>query len=103
MKIGISFPTRFNWSSSLGPLQDRPGHSGYWGNYSCFLLRSLLTIVLVGYDTDGMGFKELLDMVEDFGATPILGVFDGYSASDESIPNTSMLDKYIQDAVNELE
>jgi alpha-L-arabinofuranosidase len=50
-----------------------------------------------------MGFKELLDMVEDFGATPILGVFDGYSASDESIPNTSMLDKYIQDAVNELE
>ena len=42
-------------------------------------------------------------MVEDFGATPILGVYDGYAASDESIPDTSQLDKYIQSAVDELE
>jgi hypothetical protein len=26
---------------------------------------------------------ELLDMVEDFGATPNLGVYDGYAADDE--------------------
>jgi hypothetical protein len=57
----------------------------------------------VGYDTDGMGLYELLTMVEDLGATPILGVFDGYAANDESIANTSQLDKYITDAVNELQ
>ncbi len=46
---------------------------------------------------------ELLDMCEDFGATPILGVYDGYAADDESIPNTHQLDKYIESAVNELQ
>ena len=58
---------------------------------------------IVGYQTEGLGLKELLDMVEDFGATPVLGVYDAYAASDESIPNTSQLDKYIQSAIDELE
>ncbi|KAI0090435.1 glycoside hydrolase superfamily [Irpex rosettiformis] len=82
-----SIPQRFNWTLSLGPLQDRPGRAGYW----------------VGYQTEGLGLKELLDMIEDFGATPVLGIYDGYAASDESIPNTSQLDKYIQSAVDELD
>ena len=102
-KTGMSIPTRYNWSSTLGPLQNRPGHPGFWGNCSLLISHFLLILPLVGYDTDGLGLKELLDMIEDFDATPILGVFDGYTAADESIPNTTMLDKYIQDAVNELE
>jgi hypothetical protein len=64
---------------------------------------TLVIFQSVGYDTDGLGLKELLDMIEDFGATPILGVFDGYAASDESVPDTAMLEKYIQSAVDELE
>ena len=42
-------------------------------------------------------------MCEDFGASPVLGVYDAYAADDESIPNTSQLDKYIESAVNELQ
>lgn len=42
-------------------------------------------------------------MCEDFGASPVLGIYDGYAADDESIPNTNQLDKYIQSAVDELE
>jgi len=30
-----------------------------------------------------LGIKELLDMVEDFGATPVLGIYVGYAADDE--------------------
>ena len=68
-------------------MEKRPGRVGYW----------------VGYQTEGLGLKELLDMCEDFGATPILGVYDGYAADDESVPNTHQLDKYIQSAVDELQ
>ncbi|KIJ50940.1 glycoside hydrolase family 51 protein [Sphaerobolus stellatus SS14] len=84
---GSTIPNRYNWSATLGALEDRPGRPGYW----------------VGYETEGMGLKELLDMVEDFGASAVLGVYDGYAADDESLPNTSILDKYIDDAVNELQ
>ncbi|KAK7681480.1 hypothetical protein QCA50_015572 [Cerrena zonata] len=83
---GGDISSRFNWTLSLGPLEKRPGRVGYW----------------VGYQTEGLGLKELLDMCEDFGATPILGVYDGYAADDESVPNTHQLDKYIQSAVDEL-
>jgi hypothetical protein len=51
----------------------------------------------------GLGLKEELDMIEDMNATAVLGIYDGYAANDESVPNTSQLDKYIQDAVNELQ
>ena len=57
----------------------------------------------VGYQTEGLGLKELLDMCEDFGASPVLGVFDAYASDDESLPNNTQLDKYIESAVNELQ
>ncbi|TDL22716.1 glycoside hydrolase [Rickenella mellea] len=83
---GGDISSRYNWTLTLGALQNRPGRVGYW----------------VGYQTEGLGLMELLDMIEDFGATPVLGVYDGYAADDESIPNTTQLDKYIESAVNEL-
>ena len=46
---------------------------------------------------------ELLDMCEDFGASPVLGVYDAYAADDESVPNTGQLDRFLQSAVDELE
>ena len=28
---GSTIPNRFNWSATLGALEDRPGRPGYWG------------------------------------------------------------------------
>nr|APY26399.1 alpha-L-arabinofuranosidase [Auricularia auricula-judae] len=83
---GTTIEHRYNWSSTLGALEDRPGRVGLW----------------VGYQTEGLGLKELLDMCEDLGASAILGVYAAYASDDESVPNTSQLDKYIESAVNEL-
>ncbi|EJD39848.1 glycoside hydrolase [Auricularia subglabra TFB-10046 SS5] len=83
---GNTIAHRYNWSATLGALEDRPGRVGLW----------------VGYQTEGLGLKELLDMCEDFGASAILGVYAAYASDDESIPNTSQLDRYIESVVNEL-
>lgn len=53
--------------------------------------------------TSGFGLFEMLQMVEDFNASTVLGIYDGYSASDESIPDTDQLDFFIQDSINELQ
>ncbi|KZW04424.1 glycoside hydrolase [Exidia glandulosa HHB12029] len=83
---GSTIANGYNWTATLGALESRPGRLGYW----------------VGYQTEGLGLKELLDMCEDFNASAILGVYAAYSASDQSVPNTPQLDKYIESAVNEL-
>jgi len=83
---GSDLQTRYNWSNTLGPLIDRPGRQGYW----------------VGYQTEGLGLMELLDMTEDMGATAVLGIYDAYAADDESVPNNFQLNQYVEDAVNEL-
>ena len=57
----------------------------------------------MGYQTEGLGIKELLDMCEDIGASPILGIWVGYADDNESIPNNNQMDKYIQSALYELE
>lgn len=84
---GNDIAGRFNWTHTLGPLEKRPGRMGYW----------------TGYQTEGLGLKELLDMCEDLGASPVMGVWDGYAADDESVPNTHQLDKYIESAIDQLQ
>ena len=61
----IPYATRFEWSNTIGPVQDRPGHyNSAWGYWS----------------TDGMGLDEYLQMAEEVGASPILAVYRGLHA-----------------------
>lgn len=83
---GNTIATRFEWSDTVGPIEDRPGHDntawGYWSQ-------------------DGMGLLEYLEMAEEAGARPLLAVYAGYSLDGEVVPQ-SQLSTYVQDAVNEI-
>ena len=84
---GNSIATRFDWKKTLGPLTQRPGHSGPWGYRS----------------TDGMGLLEFLLWCEDMGSEPVLAVYAGYSLRGDYIKPGSDLEPYIQDAIDEIE
>jgi alpha-L-arabinofuranosidase len=47
------------WKKTIGPVWERPGHDnsawGYWSD-------------------DGLGLLEYLQLAEDLGATPVIGV-----------------------------
>ncbi|KAF7347268.1 Glycoside hydrolase [Mycena venus] len=90
---GGSFDTRWKWNATIGPLEDRPGRVADWGYPN----------------TDGLGLLEYLNWVEDLGAEPILGVWDGISIANYSdlgtwpvVPEAD-LQPYIDDVLNELE
>ncbi|KAJ7222879.1 glycoside hydrolase [Mycena haematopus] len=90
---GGTFDTRWKWNATLGPLEDRPGRVGDWGYPN----------------TDGLGLLEYLNWVEDLGAEPILGVWDGISIANYSdlttwpvVPEAD-LQPYIDDVLNEIE
>ncbi|KAJ7665650.1 glycoside hydrolase [Mycena rosella] len=90
---GASFETRWKWNATLGPLENRPGRVGDWGYPN----------------TDGLGLLEYLNWVEDLGAEPILGVWDGISIANYSDLSTwpvvpeADLQPYIDDVLNEIE
>ncbi len=83
---GNTFATRFEWSDTIGPVQNRPGHyNSAWGYWS----------------TDGMGLDEYLQMAEEVGAAPILAVYAGYTLNGTSDTGTTLAND-VTDAVNEL-
>jgi alpha-L-arabinofuranosidase len=83
---GNTYATRFEWSNTIGPVQDRPGHyNSAWGYWS----------------TDGMGLDEYLQMAEEVGASPILAVYAGYTLNGSSDTGTTLAND-VTDAVNEL-
>ncbi len=83
---GNTYATRFEWSNTIGPVQDRPGHyNSAWGYWS----------------TDGMGLDEYLQMAEEVGASPILAVYAGYTLNGTSDTGTTLTND-VTDAVNEL-
>ncbi|MFT3789433.1 MAG: carbohydrate binding domain-containing protein [Tepidisphaeraceae bacterium] len=82
---GNDYANRFNWSKTIGPIENRPGHMNPWGYWS----------------TDGMGLDEYLQMAELVGARPILGVFAGYTLNGTSSTG-AQLTADVQDAINEL-
>ncbi|KAJ7194659.1 glycoside hydrolase [Mycena pura] len=90
---GSSFATRWKWNETIGPLETRPGRVGDWGYPN----------------TDGLGLLEYLNWVEDLGAEPILGVWDGISIANYSDLSTwpvvpeADLQPYVDDVLNELE
>ncbi len=83
---GSTFATRFQWASTIGPVQNRPGHyNSAWGYWS----------------TDGMGLDEYLQMAEEVGAAPILAVYAGYTLNGTSDTGATLAAD-VTDAVNEL-
>jgi len=81
-----SYEEAFRWKTTLGKIEDRPGHYnqnwGYWVS-------------------DGMGYDEFLQLCEDIGAAPMFVVNVGLG-HEYQIPLDS-LDWYIQDALDAIE
>jgi alpha-L-arabinofuranosidase len=83
---GTTIDTRFVWSSTVGPIEDRPGHfNSAWGYWS----------------QDGMGLLEYLEMAEETGARPLLAVWAGYTLNGTVVPQ-DQLAPYVTEAVNEI-
>jgi alpha-N-arabinofuranosidase len=77
----------FPWKTTLGILENRPGHKGSWGYRA----------------SDGLGFLEFLEWTEDMGAEPVLAVYAGYSLSGDHVDAGPLLKTYVDDALNEIE
>lgn len=84
---GNTIAERFDWKKTVGPLIDRPGHPSPWGYRS----------------TDGLGLLEFLEWCEDMKAEPVLAVFAGYALDGEVVPAGPGLDRFVRDALDEIE
>lgn len=82
---GNNLAQHYNWSNTIGPLKNRPGRQGTWA----------------GWDTDGYGLHEMFNLQEKLGASPILGVFAGYTLDQSSVPE-NQLQPYIDTAIAEI-
>ncbi len=77
----------FPWETTLGSLENRPGHKGSWGYRP----------------SDGMGLLEFLEWCEDMDAEPLLAVYAGYSLSGDHVDGGPLLKPYVDDALDEIE
>eukprot|EP00047_Mylnosiga_fluctuans_P023243 m.134471 g.134471 ORF g.134471 m.134471 type:complete len:659 (+) comp9518_c0_seq3:74-2050(+) len=79
--------TRWNWKTTIGPRQARPGHyNSAWGYWV----------------TDGMGLYELLVLAEALGTQSLMGIYTGYSMGQPYMPlNESAV--FVQDALDLVE
>ena len=84
---GDTIPTRFDWKTTLGPTEGRPGHMGTWGYRS----------------SDGLGLLEFLHWCEDINVEPILAVYGGYSLRGDYVKPGADLQPYVDDALDEIE
>lgn len=84
---GPDFANAFPWKTTLGPIDNRPGHKGSWGYRP----------------TDGMGLYEFLMWCEEIGAEPVLGVYAGYALNGDHVDAGPLLKPYVDDALDEIE
>jgi alpha-N-arabinofuranosidase len=84
---GNTIAERFEWTNTIGPIEQRPGHPSPWGYFS----------------DDGLGLLEYLEWCEDLSMEPVLAVYAGYSLDGEHVNPGADLAPYVQDAVNEIE
>nr|WP_294947873.1 alpha-L-arabinofuranosidase C-terminal domain-containing protein [uncultured Mucilaginibacter sp.] len=82
-KLNDAFP----WKTTLGPLENRPGHTGSWGYRP----------------SDGMGLLEFLEWCEDLKMEPLLAVYAGYSLDGDHVDAGTLLKPYVDDALDEIE
>lgn len=80
----------FRWKTTVGPIEERPGHSNAkWGYRS----------------TDGLGYHEYLQFCEDLGAEPLYVINCGMAcsfSSNECVP-VEELGPWVQDALDAIE
>ena len=84
---GDHIADRFDWKKTIGPLVDRPTHPSPWRYQS----------------SDGMGLLEFLEWCEDLNMQPVLAVYAGYSLQQEHVNPGPDLQRYVQDALDEIE
>jgi alpha-N-arabinofuranosidase len=77
----------FPWKTTLGQLENRPGHTGSWGYRA----------------SDGLGLLEFLEWCEDARMEPLLAVYAGYSLRGDHIDAGPLLKPYVDDALDEIE
>jgi len=84
---GNTIDTRFDWRKTIGPLEERRGHTCPWGYRS----------------TDGLGLLEFLEWCEDMKAEPVLAVYAGYSLRGEHVNPGPDLEPFVREALEEIE
>jgi alpha-L-arabinofuranosidase len=84
---GPDLANAFPWKTTLGPIENRPGHKGSWGYRP----------------TDGMGLYEFLMWAEEINAEPLLGVYAGYALNGDHVDAGPLLKPYVDDALDEIE
>ncbi|KAK5129202.1 hypothetical protein LTR08_003752 [Meristemomyces frigidus] len=83
---GVYPPYWWNWTQTIGPLEDRPGFPGAW-SYE---------------NTNGLGLLEYLLWAQDLGMTPVLAVWSGLFLNGTFLAE-DRLGPYIQSALDEIE
>jgi alpha-L-arabinofuranosidase len=85
---GPDYNNRFNWKTTIGPLEERPGHQCPWGYRS----------------SDGLGLLEFLLWCEDLKMEPVLAVYAGLHIDNgRNIITGDALRPHVQDALDEIE
>jgi alpha-L-arabinofuranosidase len=85
---GPDYDNRFNWKTTIGPLEERPGHECPW-NYR---------------SSDGLGLLEFLEWCEDLKMEPVLAVYAGlHIDGGRRIITGEELKPHVQDALDEIE
>ena len=85
---GPDYDNRFNWKTTIGPLEERPGHQCPWGYRS----------------SDGLGLMEFLMWCEDLKMEPVLAVYAGLHIDNgRNIITGDALKPHVQDALDEIE
>ncbi|KAK3114929.1 hypothetical protein LTR53_006257 [Teratosphaeriaceae sp. CCFEE 6253] len=83
---GLFPPYWWNWTKTIGPLEDRPGYPGTWGYEN----------------TDGLGLIEYMLWAQDLNMDIVLGVHAGYWLNGSVVPESG-IDVYVQAALDEIE
>ena len=85
---GPNYENRFNWKTTIGPLEERPGHQCPWGYRS----------------SDGLGLLEFLLWCEDLKMEPVLAVWAGLHINGgRDVVTGDALKPHVQDALDEIE
>jgi len=84
---GDTIADRFPWKLTIGPLEQRPGHTGCW-RYGA---------------NDGIGLLEFLEWCEDLKIEPVLAVYAGYSLKQQHVDPGPKLQPFVDDALDEIE
>ncbi|KAJ5390994.1 aspartate-semialdehyde dehydrogenase-like protein [Penicillium cataractarum] len=83
---GNNSPYEWKWNETIGPLTDRPGRPGTWGDIN----------------TDGFGLLEMMQMAQDLGLEVILGIWTGLYLDGEVVSEAN-LQPYVDSVMDELE